>query len=426
VNKKSGMEFALSRLGLSPHNVVGVGDAENDHVFLSACECGVAVGNALPALKERADVVTRATHGAGVTELIDQMLEDDLRCFDDRLKRHQILLGTRDGDQPVMVVPYRGNLLFAGPSGSGKSTAATGVIERLAEQGYQFCLIDPEGDYENFLGALQLGSPQVAPEVPQIIKALEDPKQNLVINLLGLPLDQRPVFFASLLPHLLDLRSRTARPHWIVVDETHHLLPAAWVPAATMLPEAMTGIIMVTVHPEMVAPEALKKVEVAVAVGKNPQETLAGMAKAVSEPAPPVPVGELAPGEVMVWCRCDRQDPFVAQVEPSKGERRRHLRKYAEGDLGLDRSFYFRGPENRQKLRAQNLQMFATLAEGIDDETWLFHLRQGDYSDWFRTYIKDDELAKLAESVERDKAISSAESRVLIREAIAERYTAPA
>lgn len=70
INKKSGLELALAQLGLSPHNVVGIGDAENDHVFLSACECGVAVGNALPALKERADIVTRGTHGAGVTELI--------------------------------------------------------------------------------------------------------------------------------------------------------------------------------------------------------------------------------------------------------------------------------------------------------------------------------------------------------------------
>src|SRR5204863_455237 len=56
----------------------GVGDAENDHAFLAYCERGVAVANALPALKEMADLVTRADHGAGVVELIDHLLADDL------------------------------------------------------------------------------------------------------------------------------------------------------------------------------------------------------------------------------------------------------------------------------------------------------------------------------------------------------------
>ena len=229
VNKKTGLETALKKLGLSAHNVVGIGDAENDHVFLSACECGVAVANALPTLKERADIVMQNGYGAGVRELIRHLLKDDLRSCDQQLRRHQMLLGRQDGDQPVNITPYRGNLLFAGPSGSGKSSAATGVLERLAEQQYQFCLIDPEGDYGNFMGALQFGTPHAAPEVSQVLKALDDPKQNIVINLLGVPLPDRPLFFGSLLPQLLDLRTRTARPHWIIVDEAHHMLPSSWV-----------------------------------------------------------------------------------------------------------------------------------------------------------------------------------------------------
>ena len=51
VNKRSGLEAVLERLGLSAHNCVGVGDAENDHAFLSICEFSVAVSNALPAVK---------------------------------------------------------------------------------------------------------------------------------------------------------------------------------------------------------------------------------------------------------------------------------------------------------------------------------------------------------------------------------------
>src|SRR5207253_1677558 len=62
VNKASGLAAALKALELSPHEVVGVGDAENDHALLTLCECGVAVANALPALKERADLVTQGNH----------------------------------------------------------------------------------------------------------------------------------------------------------------------------------------------------------------------------------------------------------------------------------------------------------------------------------------------------------------------------
>jgi hydroxymethylpyrimidine pyrophosphatase-like HAD family hydrolase len=79
VDKATGLTAALDELGLSPHDVVGVGDAENDHAFLASCGLGVAVANALPMLKERADLVTRADHGAGVVELIDMMLGDVLR-----------------------------------------------------------------------------------------------------------------------------------------------------------------------------------------------------------------------------------------------------------------------------------------------------------------------------------------------------------
>jgi hydroxymethylpyrimidine pyrophosphatase-like HAD family hydrolase len=67
VNKASGLGQALNRLGLSPYNVVGIGDAENDQAFLSSCGCAVAVANALPSVKEKVDFVV-ADHGAGVIE----------------------------------------------------------------------------------------------------------------------------------------------------------------------------------------------------------------------------------------------------------------------------------------------------------------------------------------------------------------------
>ena len=74
VNKATGMQAALKHFGLVPAEVVGVGDAENDHAFLEHCGLSVAVSNALPAIKERVAFVTQRDHGDGVAELIDRLL----------------------------------------------------------------------------------------------------------------------------------------------------------------------------------------------------------------------------------------------------------------------------------------------------------------------------------------------------------------
>ena len=69
---------------------------------------------------------------------------------------------------------------------------------------------------------------------------------------------------------------------------------------------------------------------------------------------------------------------------------------------------------------------FLQLAEGVDDETWLYHLRRGDYSRWFCTCIKDESLADEAAGVEENADLTAADSRANIRRAIEERYTLPA
>jgi hypothetical protein len=79
VNKATGLAALLKEAGISAEEVVGVGDAENDHAFLEYCGVGVAVANALPMLKERADFVTNGARGDGVAELIDMILADDVR-----------------------------------------------------------------------------------------------------------------------------------------------------------------------------------------------------------------------------------------------------------------------------------------------------------------------------------------------------------
>jgi hypothetical protein len=422
INKASGLQAALRDLQLSPHNAVAVGDAENDHAFLSLCECAVAVANALPMLKERADWVTHGDHGAGVIELIDRLIATDLHTLESQLQRHHILLGTHADGTEIHLTPTGGSLLLAGSSGSGKSTLATGFLERLAEHGYQFCIIDPEGDYEAFAGAVCLGDREHEPRVEEILELLANPEQNLVVNLLGVALENRPAYFDQLLPQLQELRARTGRPHWIVVDEAHHMLPTMWDATAQTFPQALDGMLLITVHPEHVAPAALAAVTMVIAVGQAPEQTIRAFSAIQQEPPPDIASVALEPGEALAWPR-EQAHAFHFRIAPPQAERRRHQRKYAEGALGEDKSFYFRGPEGKLNLRAQNLALFMQLADGVDDATWMHHFRLGDYSRWFGEAIKDEELAADAAAIEAQTDLSPAETRAQIRAAIEQRYT---
>jgi len=98
------------------------------------------------------------------------------------------------------------------------------------------------------------------------------------------------------------------------------------------------------------------------------------------------------------------------------------VRKYTEGELPPDRSFYFRGPAGALNLRASNLVRFVELAEGVDEPTWAWHLRQQDYSAWARQHIKDEELAGALAVVETAD-LSPAESRRRALDEIRARYT---
>src|SRR4029079_3898150 len=98
INKATGLDAALADLGLSRHDVVGIGDAENDHAFLARCGLAVAVADALPSLQAEADIVTRGGAGAGAVEIVEALLADD-SALAPRAGRGEIEIGKRlDGD----------------------------------------------------------------------------------------------------------------------------------------------------------------------------------------------------------------------------------------------------------------------------------------------------------------------------------------
>jgi hydroxymethylpyrimidine pyrophosphatase-like HAD family hydrolase len=426
LNKATGLKAALDELNVSVHNTIGVGDAENDHAFLSICECSAAVANALPAVKEKVDIVLTRDHGAGVTQLIEEVLADDLASRAQLLHRHDILLGQDARGAPVTLSPHTTSALIAGTSGGGKSTVAAGLIERLKSKAYTFCIIDPEGDYDAVEGAVVLGSPDRAPSVDECMHLLLKPDENAVINLLGLKFSDRPGFFMTLFARIRDLQAKCGRPHWLIVDEAHHVLPAEWRPADLSLPQRLDRILLVSATPGAVSAATLRLIDSVIVLGDKPRDMLREFAEASQLSPPEVALDKVPAGQALVWHKHSGKSPNLVTLEPSRTDRRRHLRKYAEGSLGEDRSFYFRGAEGKLNLRAYNLIVFMDLADGVDADTWLHHWRRGEVSTWVRTSIKDESLADGIVALEHEVPDDAQASRARIRELIEATYTLPA
>lgn len=425
INKASGLNAALDDLKLSPHSVVSCGDAENDHSFLAVSECAIAMENAIDTLKERADYVTKKDHGAGVSEVIDMLVESDLKQIEPMLKRHNLIIGQTPDGKNVEIVPYSTSILVCGPSGSGKSTTIKSLLERFVESKYQYSLIDPEGDYEQQSNALVLGNPERATPIDEFVHALESPANNVVVNLLGVPLADRPTYCSQVLPAIRKLRSTYGRPHWTVIDEVHHLMPTEWERNSELGKALLHGLVLVTVHPDQVAPSVIREMDVVIVIGEDPHKTFENVCKATGDKMPKVRNYDKDLANSLIWYRNQDEAPIACKIIPPTEEHHRHIRKYADGDLGEDRSFYFKGPEGKLNLKAQNLVIFSQLAEGVDDDTWTYHLRRNEYSKWFGTYVKDDTLAEIAREVEDAKGLDSKESRKRIQKAIEERYSAP-
>ncbi|WP_026379241.1 HAD family hydrolase [Afifella pfennigii] len=417
VNKASGLKAALAELDISRHNTVAVGDAQNDHAFLSACGCAAAVANALPALKEEADLVLSGDHGRGVAELIEELMAKDIAMVP--TARHGLLVGTGEDGEEIFLPPQSCTLL-AGASGAGKSQFATLLTERMAERDFEFCVFDPEGDYEGLQNAVGVGERNTPPAAAEAAKLLRETGVNVVVNALALPREERQALFAELLPPVAELKARSGRPQWILLDEAHHVLPST----AGDMHEALEGLpatIFVTVSPDLLAASALRRVDIALAFGGKADETLKRLAEVLGLPAP-LPKGTRRENEILFWDLRSGKEPRRVRVASPRQRHHRHRGKYAAGDVGAWHSFYFRGPQRRLNLPARNLGQFLKLAEGVDDATWEHHLRAGDYSAWFRHVIRDEALAHETQAIEADTGIDARESRRRIRSAVTRRY----
>lgn len=423
INKATGLAAALGELGISPHNVVAIGDAENDHALLDAAEVGVAVANAVPMLKERADLVTMRDHGAGVAELIDQLIADDLRTLTPQLSRHHLALGSHlTGGQEFLLPPQGVNMLITGSAGSGKTQIAGAWLEQLNAAAYQYCAIDPEGDLDSLPGAIVVGGSEQVLDPDEVLKLLVAPQQNVVVCLRGLQPQERTAWYQALVGQLDEMRAHTGRPHWLVLYQAPQIVPASTANDDRTWSSWADGLLLLAEDPRLVAPATLREIDVVLAVGDRPDRLLKATAGAMGAPLRDVNPARLASDEAWVWDRRSGPAAAIIRVARAKVERTREHRIAVDGELAPGASFYFRGPDQKLNLRAQNLVTFLQLAAGVDDDTWHYHLRQGDYSSWLRHAVGDETLGDEVAKIEGQQELLPGESLQAVRSLIETRY----
>jgi hypothetical protein len=221
------------------------------------------------------------------------------------------------------------------------------------------------------------------------------------------------------------VRGASGLPHWLLVDEAHHLAPAEGSSAAELLEVSGESLVLITLSAGHLAREARRAITVVASTDHAAFRSALDTLRADGLAVRPWTDGDrrpLARGEALLARLGDGAPGSLRfRVAAREVDHRRHVRKYAEGELPPDRSFFFRGPAAALNLRAANLKRFCELAEGVDDGTWMWHLRRGDYSAWIRRDIKDAELADEVAAAERDGAEAGA-SRRQVLDAVRRRY----
>ncbi|KAA2242550.1 HAD-IIB family hydrolase [Chitinophaga agrisoli] len=424
INKSKGLDAALAQLGFSMHNVVAVGDAENDTAMLQVAECAVSVSNALPALQKISDWITPGDHGTGVMQLAAKMRENDLLVLDPILHRHYLPMGDRFDNTPFQLSPYGSSIILAGTSGGGKTTLTAAFMEILLQRGYQFCMIDPEGDYLELQGVVTIGDVSQPPAIEPLMQLLENPAQSVVVCTLALRMEDKPAFLQQLLAAIMKLRQHKGRPHWLLLDEAHHLAPAEVSEQSFASLQAFRNIMAITTRPELLHATLLQKATTLIAVGEAPHETLHSYAGLLGESLPDLPDTPLQKGEALVWHRPSGEAPFFVRTLVPQQILQRHKRKYATGDMG-PASFIFTGPENKLKLKASNLHRFIEISDGVDDDTWMYHLLRHDYSNWIKDDVNDETLSEQVAKIETAEQ-DPITSRSAIAQLIQQHYTGPA
>jgi hydroxymethylpyrimidine pyrophosphatase-like HAD family hydrolase len=404
INKAAGLREALNTWRLSLRNCIGIGDAENDHALLEACEIGVAVSWGSKSLQKHADHILKGNGPEALGRYIREVSSQPklpLQRADDR----RVLLGATAAG-PVETSIHGRTILVAGDPRSGKSWITGLFAEHLLLQGYCLCVIDPEGDYstlEALPGVVVFGDEE-PPRLSDVARALRHPDTSIVIDLSMLTHEAKLGYVHELLPMLATLRRSSGLPHWVVVDEAHYFL--AHQEIERRVDFELAAYVLITYRPSHLDPELLRSAgTIIVTPLTDPDEvrTLATLCGAEgAEAAWGEILGRLAIDEAAVLPRSagGGRLPQRFTIAPRLTAHVRHRAKYLEVPMPPERAFHFSHHGENFGAPARTLKEFVHLQERVPSEVLEGHAQRGDFSRWIATVFGDQPLATALRKVE--------------------------
>jgi hypothetical protein len=426
ISKATGLRHALTALRLSGHNAIGVGDAENDHDLLAACEIGVAVGWGSPALQRNAEEVVRGDGPSALAPYIRQAA-NTMRLPPDRIGRDKIVLGATGTGEPLGFAIRGRNLLVAGDPRSGKSWATGLFCEQLMLHDYCTCVIDPEGDYEQLEAlprVLTWSGGDPLPSLPDLARVLRHPDMSVVINLSHVQYKEKVEYLKTLLPMLASLRRSTGLPHRIVVDEAHYFLNESNV--KELLDLDLGAYTLVTYRPSDLHPDVRKAIEVICATRiSDPQEAKA-MQTMFGDGSGDwgATLAGLADGEAVLLPRAGA--PGTLQrftLRPRLTSHVRHRSKYLDVPMQSGHEFVFTADGRPVGPPSRTLQEFVASMERVSREVLDGHARRGDFSRWIAEGFQDHPLASDIRKIEQRYRLGYVENlRGELEKTIQDRY----
>jgi len=405
VSKATGLRVLLETLRLSAHNLVAIGDRENDHELLRLGEVGAAVEWGSAALRAAADVIVPGSGPSAVGDYIRGLAAS--RCLPKAARvRRRLRLGYQ-GDGREFSLAVRGrHVLVAGDAKSGKSWVAGLLCEQLILQGYSVCVLDPEGDYRS-LEALPrvdvVGFNAPLPTPQELVRALRYPDRSLIVDLSACPHAEKIAYLHAALPVLNAVRRLTGLPHRIIVDEAHYFLDNE--AAAPLLDLDAGGYTFVTYRASLLPRALLACTDVVIVTRETSPDELAALRRlcgGCASSAPPewgmlsrlsagqavaLPMTEESGGTLMPFTLGERLTPHV-----------RHRDKYLDVPVPERLGFTFAADASGAPRVARTLRRFVSIIEqGVDCDGYL---RRGDFSRWVGEVFGDYALASELRDVE--------------------------
>jgi hydroxymethylpyrimidine pyrophosphatase-like HAD family hydrolase len=404
VTKGTGLVAVLTEMNLSLHNTVAVGDAENDLSLFGMSEIGAAVANAVPSVREHADLVLDKEDGAGVADLLAGPYLSGARRWCP--PRWWVDIGTFDDGSPVKVPGSQARILVTGPAGSGKSYLVGLMAEQWIQAGYCVLLLDPEGDHgelRQFNQVQVVDARHYLPEPAELVDTLH-PHTSIVVDLSGLAGPHKSDYLHRLRRTAEVHREERGFPHWVIYDEAHLLgthEEARWARRG--------GCVLSSFTPALLPAHEIDSADVVLEL------TDADTAGEVASNTVWRAAARFGAGPARSFTIAERR---IAHV--------RHRHKYADISLPSQRRFYFRPVDGQVIAAAATMGDFRTAVGHLDPRALQYHLERGDFSRWLDDSIADKELAAQVAACEDEllahRAVDLERIRRQIVQAVEQRY----